>query len=334
MIQYAYGICNLMVEVFSLIRACGLTKWYGNKPALNGVHFSIEEGCVAGLLGLNGAGKSTIMNILAGCISATGGTAAIGGYDIATRPTQAKRITGYLPEQPAFYPEMRVVDHLAFICGLKGISAGRMAHIDKVCRLTGLEEVRGRMIRNLSKGYRQRLGFAQAMVGDPTVIILDEPTAGLDPAQIIETRQLIKMMGRSGTVIVSSHILSEIQAVCDRVIMLQGGRVAADNRIGEMTGRLASGARVKVRVKGDAGAISAALNTIPGVSSVLPLAQREPGALDFALESVNGADIRVHIFEALAAAGLPLLDARSAEDSLEEAFLRLAAAGSVGEDAL
>ena len=160
MIQYTHRFCNRQPEVFSLIRVRSLTKWYGNKPALDGVDFSIEEGCVAGLLGLNGAGKSTIMNILAGCISATSGAITIGGHDIAARPKQAKRLIGYLPEQPAFYPEMKVLDHLAFICNLKGISAGRMGHIEEICRLTGLFDVRSRMIRNLSKGYRQRLGFA------------------------------------------------------------------------------------------------------------------------------------------------------------------------------
>ncbi|MCL2810988.1 MAG: ABC transporter ATP-binding protein [Clostridia bacterium] len=306
--------------MFSLICAQGLTKRYGDKLALDGACFAIEEGQVVGLLGLNGAGKSTTMNILTGCISATAGTVAIGGYDIATHPRQAKRITGYLPEQPAFYPEMKVRDHLNFVCGLKGLPAvGRKKHIDHICGLVGLEDMLGRMVRNLSKGYRQRLGFAQALVGDPKVIILDEPTVGLDPSQIIEIRRLIKDSGQRATVIVSSHILSEIQAVCDRVIMLQKGRVIADCPTNEMVGR----ASIRVRVQGEAEVIGAALHKVPGMGSVKQLGQNEPGTWDFALESAGGSDIRPAVFRALAAADLPLLAAHSADISLEEAFLHL-----------
>jgi len=319
--------------VFALICVRGLTKRYGNKLALDDASFVIEEGEVVGLLGLNGAGKSTTMNILTGYVSATGGTVTIGGYDIAAQPRQAKRITGYLPEQPAFYPEMKVWDHLDFICGLKGVaSAKRKEHIDGLCRLVGLEDMRGRMVRNLSKGYRQRLGFAQALVGDPKVIILDEPTVGLDPSQIIEIRRLIKDSGQRSTVIVSSHILSEIQAVCGRVIMLQKGRIVADCATHEMVGRLASGGRLRVRVQGEAEAIEAVFRRMPEMSGVRRLAQTEPGAWDFALESADGSDIRVPVFRALATADLPLLAAHSAEASLEEAFLSLA--GDAAEDAI
>ena len=310
--------------MFSLICARGLTKRYGGKLALNDASFVIEEGEVVGLLGLNGAGKSTTMNILTGYVSATGGTVTVGGYDIAAQPRQAKRITGYLPEQPAFYPEMKVWDHLEFICGLKGLpAAGRKEHIGGICRQVGLEDMRGRMVRNLSKGYRQRLGFAQALIGDPKVIILDEPTVGLDPSQIIEIRRLIKDSGRRSTVIVSSHILSEIQAVCGRVILLQKGRVIADCATYEMAGRLASGGRLRVRVQGGAEAIEAAFRRMPEMGGVRRLAQSEPGAWDFALESADGSDIRAAVFRALAAADLPLLAAHSADASLEEAFLSL-----------
>ena len=317
--------------VFSLICAQGLTKQYGDKLALDNVTFEIGEGQVVGLLGLNGAGKSTTMNILTGCISATAGKVTIGGYDIASNPRQAKRITGYLPEYPAFYPEMKVRDHLRFICGLKGIAAGRKEHIAELCRLVGLENMQGRMVRNLSKGYRQRLGFAQALVGSPKVIILDEPTVGLDPHQIIEIRRLIKDSGQRGTVIVSSHILSEIQAVCDRVIMLQKGRVIADCPTGEMAGRLASGGRMRIRVQGDADDIKAALRRIPEMGRLQQLAQNEPNTWDFALESIGGADLRAAVFRALAAADLPLLATIGGDISLEEAFLSLAAdAGGEG----
>jgi len=318
--------------VFSLICAQGLTRRYGDKLALDNVSFTIEEGQVVGLLGLNGAGKSTTMNILTGYIAATGGTVAIGGFDIAENPRQVKRMTGYLPEQPAFYPEMKVRDHLDFICGLKGVTTRRRQHIDEICRLVGLTDMQGRLIRNLSKGYRQRLGFAQALAGYPKVIILDEPTVGLDPFQIVEIRQLIKDMGSRGTVIVSSHILSEIQTVCNRVIMLHNGRVIADCPTGEMAGRLAASGRIRIRVRGDGGEIEAALRRIPGMGTIQRLAQSEPGAWDFALESEHGADLRTAVFRALAAADLPLLASYGGETSLEEAFLSLASAAR-GEEA-
>ena len=318
--------------MFSLICAQGLTRRYGDKLALDNVSFTIEEGQVVGLLGLNGAGKSTTMNILTGYIAATGGTVAIGGFDIAENPRQVKRMTGYLPEQPAFYPEMKVRDHLDFICGLKGVTTRRRQHIDEICRLVGLTDMQGRLIRNLSKGYRQRLGFAQALAGYPKVIILDEPTVGLDPFQIVEIRQLIKDMGSRGTVIVSSHILSEIQTVCNRVIMLHNGRVIADCPTGEMAGRLAASGRIRIRVRGDGGEIEAALRRIPGMGTIQRLAQSEPGAWDFALESEHGADLRTAVFRALAAADLPLLASYGGETSLEEAFLSLASAAR-GEEA-
>ena len=324
MIQYYCTICNK--ECFLLICAQGLTKQYGDKLALDGAGFVIDEGQVVGLLGLNGAGKSTTMNILTGCISATSGTATIGGHDIAANPRQAKRITGYLPESPAFYPEMNVGDHLNFLCGLKGVSSGRGAHIDGLCRLVGLDGMQRRMVRNLSKGYRQRLGFAGALVGNPRAIILDEPTVGLDPSQIVEMRRLIKDAGRRGTVIVSSHILSEIQAMCDRVIVLSKGRVIADCRTDEMAKSLAPGSRVWARILGGAEEIQAVLSRVPGMRSVKRIAQNEPGAWDFELESTGGTDIRVPVFGALAEAGLPLLASHDidAGASLEEAFLRLA----------
>ena len=314
----------LLEGVFSLICVQGLTKQYGDKLALDNIHFTVEEGEVVGLLGLNGAGKSTTMNILTGCISLTDGQVTVNGIDISANPRAAKKIIGYLPEQPAFYPEMKVREHLDFICGLKGIKEGRKEHIAEVCRMVGLEEMQGRMIRNLSKGYRQRLGFAQALVGNPKVIILDEPTVGLDPSQIIEIRQLIKDSGKKSTVIVSSHILSEIQAVCDRIIMLKKGRIIADCKTGEITGGKAAYGRLQIRVQGEAEATLAALRTIDALETITRLGQSEPGTWDFALESADGADLRAAMFEALAAAGLPLLLSHADQASLEDAFLSLA----------
>ncbi len=313
-----------------LIIARELSKQYGDKLALDRVSFAIEEGRVVGLLGLNGAGKSTTMNILTGCVSATGGTASIAGYDVAAQSRQAKALTGYLPEQPAFYPEMKVQEHLDFICGLKGVKANRSKHIGEICERVGLGAMKGRMIRNLSKGYRQRLGFAQALVGDPKVLILDEPTVGLDPSQILEIRQLIKDAGRHSTVIVSSHILSEIQAVCGHIIMLRQGRVVADRPMGELLGSLAEGGSLRVQVRGEAEAIAAVLGQVPGVVRLEPLEPGEPGVWDFLLEGREGADLREPVFRALAAADLPLLGMRGSGRSLEEAFFGLEENGGEG----
>jgi len=215
-----------------MVQVKNLTKRYGDKTALDNVSFSVETGDVVGLLGLNGAGKTTTMNILTGYISATSGDVSIGGHDITAESSKAKRLIGYLPELPAFYPEIRVTEHLEFICGLKGVykdNKERAEHLDGICTRVGLTDVQNRMIRNLSKGYRQRVGFAQALVGNPKVIILDEPTAGLDPSQIVEIRNLIKECGKDSTVIVSSHILSEIQSVCNRIIVLNEGKLVADD---------------------------------------------------------------------------------------------------------
>ena len=215
-----------MVEVVNLV------KDYGDKRALDDISFSIGTDEVVGLLGLNGAGKTTTMNILTGYISATSGRVSIGGHDILSESGKVKTLTGYLPEQPSFYPEMRVDEHLDFICDLKGVTKDKKArqeHLDEIYRRTGITDVQKRMVRNLSKGYRQRVGFAGALVGKPKLLILDEPTAGLDPSQIKEMRNLITECGKESTVIVSSHILFEVDAVCDRVIIINEGKLIADD---------------------------------------------------------------------------------------------------------
>ena len=222
-----------MVEVLNLV------KDFGDKRALDGISFSIGTGEVVGLLGLNGAGKTTTMNILTGFVSATSGKVSIGGFDILSESAKAKKLIGCLPEQPSFYPEMRVDEHLDFICDLKQFNKDRKIrknHIGEICERTGISDVRRRMVRNLSKGYRQRVGFAQALIADPSVLILDEPTAGLDPSQIIEIRNLIKQCGEKRTVIVSSHILTEVSSICNRVIVIDKGRVIADGSPSELTG--------------------------------------------------------------------------------------------------
>ena len=309
-----------MVEVKHLV------KHYGAKVALADVSFSIRAGEVVGLLGLNGAGKSTTMNILTGYLSATAGTVRIDGHDILSDAKAAKRCIGYLPEAFAFYPEMRVNEFLSFCCDLKGVTsrrAEREAHISAICERVGLTQVRTRMIRNLSKGYRQRVGFAQALVGSPKVLILDEPTVGLDPSQIIEIRELIRQSGQSSTVIVSSHILSEIQAICDRIIVIHGGRVIADDTPERLSRKMLATHRAIVRVAGAPEAVIAALGAVPGVQAVRALAEKEPGAWDYSIDGQPDTDIRADVFRALAAADLPLLGTYHNEFSLEEIFLNL-----------
>jgi ABC-2 type transport system ATP-binding protein len=318
-----------------LIHVQGLTKRYGDKLALDNVSFNVQRGEVLGLLGLNGAGKSTTMNILTGYIGATSGVVTIDGHDIAREPLAAKRVIGYLPEQLAFYSDMRVREYLDFCCDLKGIAKeGRPAHVAEICARVGIGHITGRLIRNLSKGYRQRLGFAQALIGDPQVLILDEPTAGLDPSQIIEIRALIQALGQTRTVIISSHILSEIQAICTRVIVLYEGRVLADDTPQHLGRAVRAAHRLLARIQGEPAQVQAALRQAPGVAQVTVLAQSEPDAHDYLIASAAGQDIRAEVFRALARADLPLLGTHGDETSLEDIFLHLIAAqrqGAPGE---
>jgi ABC-2 type transport system ATP-binding protein len=240
-----------------MIEVKNLTKSYSDKDALKDISFIIKPGQIVGLLGLNGAGKSTIMNIMTGYISATSGTVSIGGFDILNDGKKAKKLIGYLPEQPAFYPEMKVNEHLDFICDLKMVSKDkikRREYLDDICRRTGIIDVQKRMVRNLSKGYRQRVGFASALIGKPKVLILDEPTAGLDPSQIKEMRNLIMECGRDSTVIISSHILFEIGAVCDRVLIINEGVLIADDTPDNLLSKFSSSSLEDVFLKLTVGA--------------------------------------------------------------------------------
>ena len=314
-----------------------LVKYYGEKLVLKDISFSIKEGEVVGLLGLNGAGKSTTMNILTGYLSATSGTVTIDGHDILSDANAAKKNIGYLPELFSFYPEMRVNEYLDFCCDLKGFSRNRKerkAHLDAICDRVGLSHVRTRMIRNLSKGYKQRVGFAQALIGNPKVLILDEPTVGLDPSQIIEIRDLIRSAGKSSTVIVSSHILSEIQAICDRVLVIHGGRVAAYDTPDSLARKILSANKLVIRVQGDPEAVTAAISSAEGVESVLQLGQKEPDAYDYRVSGKPDTDIRASVFRALAKADLPMLSTYSNELSLEDVFLNLVGEATEKEEGI
>lgn len=306
-----------------MIEVQHLTKQYGAKMALNDVSFSVPRGQVLGLLGLNGAGKSTTMNIIAGCLAATSGTVTIDGVDIVKNPLAAKKKIGYLPEIPPLYVDMKVEDFLSFVYELKGLRGDRRGALGQVCEKAGIAHVRSRIIKNLSKGYRQRVGLAAALLGEPAVLILDEPTVGLDPTQIIEIRTLIEQVGKEHTVILSSHILSEIQAVCERVIVLNEGRLVADDTPSNLEGTMQSKNSCVALVEGEPEQVLEALRSAPSVESVERLGLSEPGVYEYRIQGHENADIRRDVFNVLSEAHLPLLGTRSAHVTLEDVFLRL-----------
>ncbi len=319
-----------------MIEVQHLTKQYGAKMALNDVSFSVPRGQVLGLLGLNGAGKSTTMNIIAGCLAATSGTVTIDGVDIVKNPLAAKKKIGYLPEIPPLYVDMKVEDFLSFVYELKGLRGDRRGALGQVCEKAGIAHVRSRIIKNLSKGYRQRVGLAAALLGEPAVLILDEPTVGLDPTQIIEIRTLIEQVGKEHTVILSSHILSEIQAVCERVIVLNEGRLVADDTPSNLEGTMQSKNSCVALVEGEPEQVLEALRSAPSVESVERLGLSEPGVYEYRIQGHENADIRRDVFNVLSEAHLPLLGTRSAHVTLEDVFLRLVgvqAAPQTEEDA-
>ncbi len=306
-----------------MIQVSNLSKKYGSHVAVDNVSFTVNDGEILGFLGPNGAGKSTTMNIVTGYLSATSGTVSIDGYDILENPNEAKMRIGYLPEQPPLYIDMTVQEYLYFIYDLKKVKFPKAPHIDEICRLVKIDHVKGRLIKNLSKGYRQRVGIAQALVGNPDVLILDEPTVGLDPKQIIEIRTLITELGKNHTVILSSHILSEIQAVCERVIVINHGKIVADDTPGNLSKILSNDYALTVRVGGPRSEVLKLLATIPGVKNVTCVGMQETNSNDFIVEPEGKADVRRAIFNRLAERSWPILLMQSNKLSLEQIFLRL-----------
>ena len=314
-----------------MIEVKGLSKRYGTHLAVNDVNFSIKKGEVIGFLGPNGAGKSTIMNILTGYLSLTQGQVSIDGFDIMENPEEAKKRIGYLPEIPPLYIDMKVKEYLYFIYDLKKVKFPKKAHIDEIMKLIKIDNVQNRLIKNLSKGYRQRVGLAQALVGNPDVLILDEPTVGLDPKQIIEIRNLISRLGKNHTIILSSHILSEIQAVCERVIIINQGRIIADDNANDLSNRLSNDCSIVARIDGSEKDTLAALKNVKGVKNVMSLGCKEQGSFDFIVEPQGDVDIRKAIFECAVSKGRTILSLTSNKLSLEQVFLRLTEAGSYEE---
>lgn len=311
-----------------MIEVKHLTKRYGAHTAVSDLSFTIGQGMVYGFLGPNGAGKSTTMNILTGCLGATEGEVLIDGHNMMDEPMQAKRCIGYLPEQPPVYADMTPEEYLRFVAQAKGIARKqRPAQVEAVMEKTRIADVRHRLIRNLSKGYRQRVGIAQALLGDPEVIILDEPTVGLDPAQIIEIRQLIREMGKGRTIVLSSHILSEVQAVCDAIMILSKGRLVASDTAENLTHLFTGAETLRLETRADVEKAQAVLAGVAGIDS-LQASPAEDGATALILTPAKGCDLREAVFTAFAQAGVPLLEMSRQHASLEDVFLEL-----TGQDA-
>ena len=305
-----------------MIKVKNLSKKYGSNIALDDVSFSVKSGEIAGFLGPNGAGKTTTMNIITGYLSSTSGTVTIDGFDILEQPTEAKKRIGYLPEVPPLYPDMTVNEYLSFIYELKGATQNKEGHFKEICDLTGISSVRGRLIKNLSKGYRQRVGIAQTLVGNPPVLILDEPTVGLDPKQIIEVRSLIKKLGKKHTVILSSHILSEVQAICDRIIVLNNGKLVADSTSQSLSDKLTDGHSLIVKAVGKASDIQATLNSVKTVKRCEKLSEKD-GEVEFSVTLSGVESARQDIFFAMAAKKLPIIEMKQREYPLEDIFMSL-----------
>lgn len=306
-----------------MIEVKNLVKRYGDVTAVRGVSFSIKKGMIYGFLGPNGAGKSTTMNIITGCLAATEGEVTINGCDIYDDPIGAKSAVGYLPEQPPLYMDMTPEEYLEFVGEAKGLSGDELYKaVDAAIAKTGLTAYADRLIKNLSKGYKQRVGIAQAIIGDPDIIILDEPTVGLDPRQIIEIRDLIKELGRDHTVILSSHILTEISAVCDYVIIIANGRIVASDTLENLTKLYEGKNYIDLTVRGDEAKIRRALESIKEVQTI----EIDPGVLGqlhVRMATDNTSDIREEVFFRFADMKMPILSMDYEEVTLEKVFLEL-----------
>ncbi len=306
-----------------MVEVKNLTKCYGDIKAIDNISFSVEAGEVLGFLGPNGAGKSTTMNIITGYLSSTSGTVTIGGKDILDDPKGAKSQIGYLPEIPPLYVDMTVEKYLEFVFELKKVRLPKKEHILDVMKQVKIDHVAQRLIKNLSKGYKQRVGFAQALIGNPPVLILDEPTVGLDPKQIIEIRNLIKSLGKKHTVILSSHVLSEISATCDRIVVIANGKLVADAKTDELSAAIEGERKLLVEVQGSQSDIINAIKAVDGVINVKKSRDTGANSAEYLVEYDFGADVRKDLFFALAGASCPILGMKNSQKTLEEAFLML-----------
>lgn len=315
---------------YILIQIENLVKKYGQQTVLNGINLTVNEGEILGLLGPNGAGKSTTMNILTGYISATDGNIEVDGLNILKEPKKVKKKIGYLPEIPPLYMDMTVEEYLLFASKIKGINRKDIKNsIVKVIDLVKINNYRNRLIKNLSKGYKQRVGLAEAIIGNPEILILDEPTVGLDPKEIIEIRSLVKELGKTHTVILSSHILSEVSAICDRVVIINKGEIVASGTPYELSKRLIYNNKLLLRIKEKGKNTEKILQEIRGIQNIKIQGTVENGTIDILVESKQNEDIREEIFFKLSKAEIPILMMKPLDLSLEEVFLQVTNEGGI-----
>lgn len=306
-----------------MIEVRNLTKKYGSNVAVNDVSFSVDRGEIVGLLGPNGAGKTSILNMITGYISSTSGSISVSGFDILERPNDVKRNIGYLPELPPLYPDLTVREYLEFVFDLKRCAFDRAAHLDEICQVTKISDVSERLIRNLSKGYKQRVGLAQALIGNPEIMIFDEPTVGLDPKEIAEIRNLIRRLGATHTVILSSHILTEIQAVCERVIIINKGYLVKDSSTEELLNSATPSNRYGIRLAAPEDEVMDVVGSLPGVLKAEYLGSYEKGTVDIIVESDKKTDIRRLLFAECAKRDWYILMITPLGVSLEDIFIQL-----------
>ena len=306
-----------------MIEINNLCKVFGDKRAVDDVTFRVEEGEIMGFLGPNGAGKSTTLNILTGYLSATAGTCLVNGVNILEQPLEAKRNIGFLPEQPPLYMDMTVREYLNFIYDLKGCTFPRNQHIREICDVVKLGDVSDRLIANLSKGYKQRVGIAQALIGNPRVLIFDEPTVGLDPKQIIDIRNLIRMLGKEHTIILSTHILPEVQAVCDRIVVINKGKLVANEKTEDLVTAVDGSRKLVAKIVGPQEEVLKTLKEVAGIRTVDVLGKRDTDSVSYLIESEERVDARKPLFYTLSSKGWPLVGLEGMELSLEDIFIRL-----------
>lgn len=306
-----------------MVRIENLVKRFATKYAVNDLSLHIGKGEILGFLGPNGSGKSTTMNVITGYIAATSGEVYIDGINILDNPVKVKTLIGYLPEQPPLYPEMTVREYLNFVFDLKKCTFNRTKHINEICSIIKIKDVQNRVIRNLSKGYKQRVGIAQALIGNPPLLIFDEPTVGLDPKEIIEIRSLIRRLGQNHTVILSTHILSEVQAVCDRVVIIESGNLMADKPIDEIAETVENKRRYSIKVCGPTRDVTSLIRELDGVRKVEADGESDDGTYTYTVECLAGADIRKPLFYALSKNNYPLMGLEELKASLEDIFIAI-----------